>query len=247
MEKAERDRQAALAEKEAELEKEKAKALAEKEKDFADQLGKQKELLAKVAEELEPHVRALEAKNKIVDELNESFRDFDSSAVKIDPKTGKVKLHFQESYFARGSFKLSEDMKRFLRAVIPKYAQAIYANKDAADQIQTLKISGMASPVYGGVYIDIHDKSSGSEKARKYNMMLSNKRAKALYDFIFDKKEMGDFEHRDRLKADMSIEALGFLNATPVDPKLVGKVADCIEYDCKQEQATILQFRLFTE
>jgi len=49
------------------------------------------------------------------------------------------------------------------------------------------------------------------------------------------------------LKADMSIAALGFQNATPVKAELVGKPAKCIEYDCKQEQATILQFRLFSE
>jgi flagellar motor protein MotB len=229
------------------LEKEKAKALANKEQAFADKLAQQKELLAKVADELTPYVEALEAKNKIVEGLNETFKDFDPSAVEIDKGSGKVKLHFEESYFARGSHKLSEDMKRFLRAVIPKYAKAIYGNKEAADHVQSLKISGMTSPVYAGVYVDINDKSPETEKARKYNMDLSNRRAKALYNFIFDKDEMGDFEYRDRLKADMIIEALGFQKATPVKPELVGKPAKCIEYDCKQERVTILQFNVFSE
>jgi hypothetical protein len=167
--------------------------------------------------------------------------------VEIDKKTGKVKLHFQESYFALGSYKLSENMKSFLRVMIPRYAKGIYGNKDAAAQVESLKISGLASPVYRGVYIDIHDKSPETEKARKYNMALSNERAKALYGFIFDEDEMGDYEFRSKLKADMSIAALGFQNATPVKAELVGKPAKCIEYDCKQEQATILQFRLFSE
>jgi len=78
-------------------------------------------------------------------------------------------------------------------------------------------------------------------------MELSNKRAKALYDFIFDEDEMGDYEFRSRLEADMSIAALGFQNATPVKDELVGKPAKCIEYDCQQEQATVLEFRLFSE
>jgi hypothetical protein len=78
-------------------------------------------------------------------------------------------------------------------------------------------------------------------------MALSNERAKALYNFIFDENEMGDYEFRSKLKADMSIAALGFQHATPVKAELVGKPAKCIEYDCKQEQATILQFRLFSE
>jgi len=147
----------------------------------------------------------------------------------------------------RGSYKLSDDMKDFLRVMIPKYAKGIYGNEDAASHVESLKISGMASPVYRGVYIDINDKSPGTEKARQFNMTLSNRRAKAMYDFIFDEDEMGDYEYRNRLKADMSIAALGFLHATPVKPELLGKPAKCIAYDCKQEQATVLEFRLFSE
>jgi flagellar motor protein MotB len=167
--------------------------------------------------------------------------------VEIDDKTGKVKLHFDESYFSRGSHKLSEEMKDFLRIMIPKYAKAIYGNKEAAEQVKSLKITGLTSPVYRGVYIDVNDKSPKTEKARRYNMVLSNRRAKAMYDFIFDEDEMGDYEFRSRLKADMSIEALGFKQATPVPEELVGKPAKCIEYDCQQQRATVLQFRVFSE
>jgi len=244
---AEQQRLAALAQKEAELEKEKAKALSETEKTFADKLDQQKKLLAKVADELTPYVQALEAKKKIVGELHENFKDFDPSAVEIDKKTGKVKLHFQKSYFSRGSHGLSKDMKNFLKIAIPRYAKAIYGNKEAAEQVKSLKISGMTSPVYGGVYIDINDKSPATEKARKYNMALSTRRAKALYDFIFDKRQMGDFEYRDELKADMSIEAVGFKHAEPVPQELVDKPAKCIKYDCKQWRATVLQFQVFSD
>jgi hypothetical protein len=104
----------------------------------------------------------------------------------------------------------------------------------------------MASPVYQGVYIDIFDRSPETETARQYNMTLSNRRAEALYAFIFNAAQMGDYEFRSRLEADMSIAALGFQNATPVGAELVGKPARCIEYDCQQEQATVLQFQLFS-
>ena len=77
-------------------------------------------------------------------------------------------------------------------------------------------------------------------------MGLSNRRAEALYSFIFDAAEMGDYEFRSRLEADMSIAALGFQNATPVKDELVGKPARCIEYDCQQEQATVLQFQVLS-
>ena len=236
----------------AKLKKEKELALAKADQEHQSDLAAQKSALEKekakaLSEELAPYVQALEAKKKIIDELDENFKDFDTAAVEIEKKTGRVKLHFQESYFARGSHKLSEDMKSFLRIMIPKYAKSIYGNKDAAAHVESLKLSGMASPIYRGVYIDINDKSSETEKARKYNMALSNNRAKALYDFIFDDDEMGDYEFRSRLEADMSIAALGFQNATPVKDELVGKPAKCIEYDCKQEQATVLEFRLFTE
>ena len=222
------ERQSDLAAQRAALEEERAKALAD------------------AADELAPYLAALEAKNQIIEELNENFKDFDTSAVEIDLETGKVRLHFEKSYFALGSHELSEDMKSFLRAMIPRYARSIYGNGDAATHVESLNISGMASPVYQGVYIDIFDQSPETETARQYNMTLSNRRAESLYSFIFDEDEMGDYEFRTRMEQDMSIAALGFQNATPVKDELVGKPARCIEYDCRQEQATILQFQLFS-
>ena len=71
--------------------------------------------LADAAEELAPYLKALEAKNQIIEELNENFEDFDNSAVEIDLETGKVKLHFEHSYFALGSHELSGEMKSFLK------------------------------------------------------------------------------------------------------------------------------------
>ena len=222
------ERQSDLAAQRTALEQERAKALAD------------------AADELAPYLQAIEAKNQIVKELIENFRDFDNSAVEIDPETGQVRLHFQESYFAIGSHELSGEMKSFLRAMIPRYAQSIYGNRDAAEQVESLNISGMASPIYQGVYIDIFDTSPETQEAREYNMALSNRRADALYAFIFDEDEMGDYAFRTRMEADMSIAALGFQNATPVGDELVGKPARCIVYDCQQEQATVLQFQLFS-
>ena len=222
------ERQSDLAAQRTALEEERARALAD------------------AADELAPYLAALEAKNQIIEELNQNFKDFDSSAVEIDLETGKVKLHFEQSYFALGSHELSQDMKSFLRAMIPRYAQSIYGNGDAATHVESLNISGMASPVYQGVYIDIFDQSPETDTARQYNMTLSNRRAESLYSFIFNADEMGDYEFRTRMEQDMSIAALGFQNATPVKDELVGKPARCIEYDCQQEQATILQFQLFS-
>jgi len=49
------------------------------------------------------------------------------------------------------------------------------------------------------------------------------------------------------LKADLGIEALGYRTATPVLIHLVGEKAACLEYDCKKEQASILEFKLYSE
>jgi len=239
--------QEALDQLQASLAADKDRALAESEEAFGRELDKQVALTAKAEGQLSPFVKAAEAKQQIVDLLNENFKDYDASAVEIDEKTGKVRLNFQESYFVRGSHELSEEMKNFLRIMIPKYAKSIYENKNAAELVESLKISGMTSPVYMGKYIDINDTSPRSERARQYNMALSNKRAVAMYNFIFDEAEMGNYRYRNRLKKDMGIAALGFQEAQPVRQDLVGKNADCIEYNCKKEQATILQFQLYTE
>jgi flagellar motor protein MotB len=238
----------ALTEQKSALEKEKQLAVADTKQVYDKLLDQEKELTAEVQKELLPYVEAVAAKQKIVEQLAKNFGDVrDSSAVEIDEKSGRVRLNFQESYFTRGSHELSEDMKDFLRIVIPKYAKSIYSNQEAAAQVQSLKISGMTSPVYQGRYIDINDTSPATARARKYNMALSNKRAVAMYNFIFDEDEMGDYKYRDRMKTDMTISAVGYKSATPVPAILVGKPAKCEKYDCKQEQATILQFNVFTE
>jgi flagellar motor protein MotB len=242
-----RGEQEALDQLQASLAADKEKALEASERAFAEELDQQKDLTARAKQQLTPYVKAAEAKQQIVDLLNENFKDYDASAVEIDDKTGKVRLNFQESYFIRGSHELSEEMKDFLRIMIPKYAQSIYENEKAAELVESLKISGMTSPVYMGRYIDINDTSPRSERARQYNMALSNRRAVAMYNFIFDAVEMGNYRYRTRLKKDMGIAALGFQNAQPVRDDLVGKDADCIEYNCQKEQATILQFQLYTE
>ena len=231
------------------LEREKARELGEAEGEFAaalaateEQLEREKELTSEVRKQL------AEARQRIVEQLAHNFRDvFDDSAVEIDETTGRVKLNFQESYFVRGSFDLSEDMKEFLRVVIPRYARSIYDNPEAAKYIESLKISGMTSPVYRGRYVDISDTSPATARARQFNMSLSEKPALAMYNFIFDENEMGDYEYRDRMKADMSTTAVGYQNAKPVPAELVGKIATCEEDDCRQEQATILQFSVYTE
>jgi outer membrane protein OmpA-like peptidoglycan-associated protein len=190
---------------------------------------------------------AQKVREQIVDNLLENFKDSDEGDVDIDGKTGRVRINFQESYFVRGSAELSDSMKDLLRAMIPKYAKSIYENEGAAKEVESLKISGLTSPIFRGRYFDINDTSPEGEEAREYNLKLSNDRALAMYNFIFDSKEMGDYAYRAQLKADLGIEALGYRTATPVPAELVGQMATCIEYDCKKEQASILEFRLYSE
>ncbi|MDH5217053.1 MAG: hypothetical protein OEX19_05120, partial [Gammaproteobacteria bacterium] len=210
-------------------------------------LDSEKARAGKLKGDLEQFVKAREAKEKIVTQLKDNFKNFNSSSVEVDSKTGKVKLHFQQSYFKRGRGELTDEMKAILRTMIPKYAKSIYSNKDAAKQVGALKITGLTSPVYRGKYIDVNDNSPETEKARKYNIKLSNERALAMFNFIFNDPSMKDFPYRDKLKKDMGISAQGFLHSQPVPKELVGKKARCIKYDCSQEQAAVLQFQMNLE
>ena len=132
LEEAAKQKEAELAAKDAATEAEKQQALADaakvheddlaKEKAAADQekqaeLDKHKALMDDIEDKLGRFTKAADAKDKIVEQLKTNFRDFDGDSVKIDKKTGKVKLHFQDSYFVRGEHKLSEDMKEFLRII----------------------------------------------------------------------------------------------------------------------------------
>ncbi|NCF36665.1 MAG: hypothetical protein GWP56_09800 [Gammaproteobacteria bacterium] len=233
----------------------KERAQAEVEAEHAQDLENQlAQLEAEKDAEIKPFLDAEQARKEaekvreqIVDNLLENFKDDDGGDVNIDQKTGKVRINFQESYFVRGSAELSDSMKDLLRVMIPKYAKSIYENEGAAKQVESLKISGLTSPIFRGKYFDINDTSPEGEEAREYNLKLSNDRALAMYNFIFDEAEMGDYEFRAQLKADLGIEALGYRTATPVPDHLVGEKAICIEYDCKKEQASILEFRLYSE
>ncbi|MDH5258147.1 MAG: hypothetical protein OEX07_09055, partial [Gammaproteobacteria bacterium] len=226
---------------------EKARALSKAENEFAKKLGAEKANTGKLRGELDQFIKAKEAKQKIVNQLKENFSNFKSSAVEVDSKTGKVKLHFQQSYFKRGRGELTNEMKAILRDMIPRYAKSIYGNKDAAEQVGSLNIMGLTSPVYKGRYIDINDNSEETEKARKFNIKLSNERALAMFNFIFNDPSMKDFPYKDKLKKDMGVSAQGFLNSQPVPKELIGKKARCIKYDCSQEQAAVLQFQMNLE
>lgn len=233
----------------------KEQAQAEVEAEHAQELTEQlAQLEAQKDAEIQPFLEAeqkrkeaKEARKQIVDNLLENFKDSDDGDVNIDQKTGKVRINFQESYFLRGSSELSGSMKDLLKVMIPKYAKSIYENSSAAKQVESLKISGMTSPIFRGRYFDINDTTEEGEEAYEYNMKLSNDRALAMYNFIFDSEEMGDYDYRARLKADLGISALGYQNAAPVPKELVGQRASCLEYDCKKEQASIFEFRLHSE
>ena len=233
----------------------KQQAEAEVEAEHAQEMEQQLAMLeAEKDAEMKPFLEAEEARKEaqkvreqIVDNLLENFKDSEDGDVDIDGKTGKVRINFQESYFVRGSAELSDSMKDLLRTMIPKYAKSIYESEGAAKQVESLRISGLTSPIFRGRYFDINDTSPEGEEAREYNLKLSNDRALAMYNFIFNGEEMGDYEHRAQLKADLGIEALGYRTATPVPIELVGEKATCIEYDCKKEQASILEFRLYSE
>jgi flagellar motor protein MotB len=248
--------QAAAEEAEREVMKNaKERAQAEVEAEHAQEMEQQlAQLEAQKDAELKPFLdaekereEAQKVREQIVDNLLENFKDSEDGDVDIDQKTGKVRINFQESYFVRGSAELSDSMKDLLRVMIPKYAKSIYENEGAAKQVESLKISGLTSPIFRGKYFDINDTSFEGEEAREYNLKLSNDRALAMYNFIFDADEMGDYQFRAQLKADLGIEALGYRSATPVPSHLVGKKAVCLEYDCKKEQASILEFRLYSE
>ena len=237
----------ALGQNESRLRGEKDRALADAGDKFAKALGKEKANSGKLQGQLSKFMKAQAAKDKIVTQLKDNFSNFDSNAVEVDSKTGKVKLHFQQSYFKRGRGELTDEMKAILRVMIPNYAKSIYGNKDAAKQVGSLNITGLTSPVYKGRYIDINDGSEETEKARKFNIKLSNERALAMFNFIFNDPTMSKFPYREKLKKDMGISAKGFLNSKPVPKELIGKKARCVKYDCSQEQAAVLQFQMKLE
>ncbi|MCC2677685.1 MAG: microtubule-binding protein [Pseudobdellovibrio sp.] len=182
------------------------------------------------------------ARKKIANEIKAGFAKMGIKA-DINGETGDVLLDFGESYFESNSANLTSDMRSVLQKAMPVYSKSLFGNENVADQISAVEIIGFASPTYKGKVIDPNSNRPLDREGLKYNMDLSYKRAKSIFNYILDNGEM-DFEYRDTLVPNLKVSGRSFLDLMKQDRSIASVEDYCKKNDCKKSQRVIIRFSM---
>ncbi len=184
----------------------------------------------------------LQARKQIAKEIKQGF---DRIGVKadIDQESGDVLLDFGQTYFDNDSANLKEDMRSILRKAMPVYSKSLFGNPSVSNQISAVEVIGFASPTYRGKFVDPSSSKPEDREALKYNMDLSYKRAKSIFNYILDEKEM-NFEHRQTLVPNLKVSGRSFLDLMKVDRNIASAEDFCKKNDCKKSQRVIIRFSM---
>ncbi len=184
----------------------------------------------------------LEARKSIAAEISKGFKKAGVKA-DIDMESGDVVLNFGQTYFDSDSSNLKNEMKSTLQKAMPAYATSLFGNPKIASQISAVEVIGFASPTYGGKIVDPYSTKAQDLEALKYNMDLSYKRAKSIFNYILDEREM-NFSHRSSLVPALKVSGRSFLDLMKVDRNIASVQEYCEKYDCKKSQRVIIKFNM---
>ncbi len=222
------------AKKEQELEG-KIKGLSGKMAGLADQLKSTEGQLAKAKAEMD-------ARRDVAREIKKGFEKAGVRA-DIDMQTGEVLLDFGQAYFDSDSSKLKEEMKSVLEKAMPIYSKSLFGDPKLAKKISSVEVVGFASPTYQGRFIDPNSTKPKDREAIKYNMDLSYRRAKSIFNHILDEKSM-DFEYQKDLVPMMKVSGRSYLEVLKVNRNIASGEDFCKINDCKKSQRVIIRFSM---
>jgi outer membrane protein OmpA-like peptidoglycan-associated protein len=225
--------------------KNKLQELAEGNKAAATKIAK----LTTDQEKLQKRLKDIQAKeqlrNNIIASLKDNFERHGIDA-EIDQATGEVTLPFNKAYFDFDSDMLKPEMTRYLRKIIPVYAKSIFGESDVTKFIKSIEVVGSASPIYLGKYVNPHSLSTETRTALNYNMDLSYRRARSIFKYILDRKNI-QFDHQRDLMLYLKVTGRSYLGAAPMKelPKEgIDMDEFCNQYDCEKLQSAIIRFNL---
>jgi myosin heavy subunit len=167
----------------------------------------------------------------------------------VNPSTGDVTVHFKNAYYDYNSSILKDAMKEELKVFIPLYAKSLFENKKYASSISSVEIIGSASPSFKGKYVNPRSMASADEKqAMNYNMDLSYRRAKGIFEYTFLTNDMA-FQHKDEILHLIKVSGTGYLQAMDELVSLPESAQDqkkgfCGTYNCEVFQKVTLRFNL---
>ncbi len=184
----------------------------------------------------------LTARKNVAKQIKDGFA---KSGIKadIDMESGDVQIDFGQSYFESNSANLTQDMRAILQKAMPVYSKSLFGNKNISDKISSVEVIGFASPTYKGRVIDPNSNKEGDREGLKYNMDLSYKRAKSIFNYILDNREM-NFSYRDDLVPNLKVSGRSFLDLMKQDRSVASVEDYCKKTDCKKSQRVIIRFSM---
>ncbi len=181
-----------------------------------------------------------DARRQISKKIQEGFK---KAGVKADvnERTGEVVINFGDVYFDNDSAKLKPQMKKVLEKAMPEYSKALFADDKLRDKITSVEIIGFASPTYQGKYVDPKSLDPNVRKAVDYNMDLSYKRARAIFQHIFDSERL-NFNHQKDLLPLIKVTGRSFLAEKLSKSRNPSSKNYCDVHDCQKAQRVIIKF-----
>jgi chromosome segregation ATPase len=209
-----------------------------------DELGRAKEDLADREKELDDALQMAQNRRDLAKRIGDNFKSHGIVA-DVNKKTGDVVLDFGRYYFDTDSHELKKGMEDIIRKAIPVYAQSLFGSQELGSNISSVEIIGFASPTYAGKPVDPTELSAQNRRAVNYNLDLSYRRARSIFEFIFDTDNIR-FDHQDQMVHLLNVTGRSFFTEK-VDPRDTGGLTIdqfCRQYDCLKSQRVIIKFGL---
>lgn len=229
--------------------KEKDDQMARQLRNLKDDLEKSKNVATREIASLKGDLAEAEAKAnaraKLAKEIADSLKKAGVTA-DVNTKTGDVTVSFGEDYFDNDSAHLKGTMAEVLKKFIPLYSENLFKDKNIADKITSVEILGYASPTYKSKYVDPHSLDPEDQKAAKYNLDLSYKRARSIFDYIFDKNKI-EYANQKKLLPLVKVAGKSFFSEEKIPDGIAPGMNQrefCRRVDCKKSQKVIIKFNM---
>ncbi|MDZ4661166.1 MAG: hypothetical protein SGJ18_06050 [Pseudomonadota bacterium] len=210
------------------------------------ELGQEKRKAASLEKDLSAMRATEEAKREVARKMKERFAKAGISA-KIDPSTGDITIQFDKEYFDTGRADLKANMKKILQQSIPLYAKSLMEDKEIAKKLDSVEIIGFASPTYQGKYVDPKTLELKDKAAVNYNLDLSYKRAKSIFNYMTDTSQV-KYEYQKELLPLIKVTGRSFLAEGKKSNQPEGGFKNqeefCKAYNCNDAQRVIIKFNL---
>lgn len=172
--------------------------LASAEQQYSDSVTNLQRTNQNLQRDLNASVTKLNAQRRLAQQIKANLRAAGIDA-EVDPKTGEVTISFGDEYFDTGSAILKPGMIAIVRKTLPAYAKSLFENPEIAKKLESVEVVGFASPTFQGRVVDPQSLETRDRAAVNYNMDLSYRRAKSIFDYVTNRSKLTFEKQRDLL------------------------------------------------